>query len=405
MNPILPCQHHVPDVEARVYNGRVYIYGSYDESGSNQYCSSEYRVFSSSNLIDWTDHGVSFKIEGARLYAPDCIEKDGKYYLYYCTSDNKEGVAVSENPTGPFLDLGDVTGASGDGIDPAIFIDDDGQAYYYWGQFQLRGGRLNEDMKTIDPDSVNRCILDEYEHGFHEGCSMRKRNGMYYLVYTDISRGKATCLAYATSTSPLGPFKRQGVIIDNNGCDSKTWNNHGSICEFNGQWYVFYHRSSRGTVVNRRVCIEPIYFDENGLINEVGMTTVGSCKPHPANQTLEAWRACFLSGSGRIAPLNSDDTNEAYINVEDKDWICFKTLNFTGEETIMEMQLRSTGKVAFNVSVGSYVGRHHICTATYEGGEGVLRCPIKCISGVHTLYIRVANPNSEQMALKSIRFC
>lgn len=405
MNPILPCQHHVPDGEARVYNGRMYIYGSYDKAGCPDYCSNEYRVFSSDNLIDWTDHGVSFKIDGALLYAPDCIERDGKYYLYYCTSDNRECVAVSDKPEGPFEDLGEVIGASGDGIDPAIFIDDDGQAYYYWGQFKLRGGRLNEDMKTLDPDSINRCLLDEYEHGFHEGSSMRKRNGIYYLVYADISRGKATCLAYATSTSPLGPFKKQGVIIDNNGCDPETWNNHGSICEFNGQWYVIYHRSSRGSVVNRRACIEPIYFDENGLIKEVPMTTIGPGKPHPANETLGAWRACYLKGRGRIAPIDCDDANEAYVDAANKDWICFKTLNFTGEETIMEMELRSTGKVSLHVTVGSFVGQHHVCVATYEGGEGVLRCPINSVSGVQTLYISVINPDDEQMALKTIRFC
>lgn len=83
-------------------------------------------------------------------------------------------------------------GADGDGIDPAVFIDDDGTAYYFWGQFQLRGGILTDDMTALIPESVKSNILTEHEHGFHEGASIRKRNGKYYLVYTDISRGRAT---------------------------------------------------------------------------------------------------------------------------------------------------------------------------------------------------------------------
>lgn len=96
-------------------------------------------------------------------------------------------------------------GADGDGIDPAIFLDDDGQAYYYWGQHSLRGGRLKENMRELEPGSVNRALLTESEHGFHEGASLRKRNGLYYLVYTDISGGRASCLSYAVSDNPLGP--------------------------------------------------------------------------------------------------------------------------------------------------------------------------------------------------------
>ena len=147
-------------------------------------------------------------------------------------------------------------------------MDDDGEVYYLWGQFNLRGAKLTKDMQ-IDESTLETAILTEQEHGFHEGASLRKRNGKYYLVYTDISRGKATCLSYAIADKPLGPYRKGGVIIDNIYCDPSTWNNHGSIEEFCGQWYVFYHRSSQNTIVNRRVCAEPVYFNEDGTINEV----------------------------------------------------------------------------------------------------------------------------------------
>lgn len=109
-------------------------------------------------------------------------------------------------------------------------------------------------------------------------------------------------MSYATSRSPLGPFVKGGVIVDNLGCDRETWNNHGSIAEFNGQWFVFYHRSSRATRLHRRVCVEPIAFDGEGRIAEVEMTTQGHTGPIPATGWLEATRACLLQGSVQAMP-------------------------------------------------------------------------------------------------------
>ncbi|MDA1044276.1 MAG: family 43 glycosylhydrolase, partial [Verrucomicrobia bacterium] len=265
MNPILPLQHFVPDPEARVWeDGRVYFYGSYDFSGDLAFCSTQYRVFSSADLVEWTDHGVSFRAEdaypeeacpGVPLCAPDCVYKDGLYYMYFCLADQSEGVASSELPYGPFKNAVPVEGAHGDGIDPAVLVDDDGQAYYYWGQFRCRAARLLPNMSALDMATRVDNLIDEASHGFHEGASMRKRNGVYYLIYSDISRGKPTCLSYATSRSPLGPFKKGGVIIDNADCDVASWNNHGSIVEFKGQWYVFYHRSSQASACSRRACV------------------------------------------------------------------------------------------------------------------------------------------------------
>ena len=123
-------------------------------------------------------------------------------------------------------------------------------------------------MMHIEEDSIVDNLLTEQEHHFHEGSSMRKRNGIYYYVFADISRGKPTCLGYATSKSPLGPFTYQGVIVDNITLNPESWNNHGSIEEINGQWYVFFHISTQGRY-KRRACMAPIEFDENGLIREV----------------------------------------------------------------------------------------------------------------------------------------
>lgn len=357
-NPVLPVEYHIPDGEAHVMSdGRVYIYGSFDD-GENEFCSKKYHVISTSDMEHWTihdealngeivpwfdnpdapkysgldwmhptpfiqkmidkiiaEHGGSENItekteKQPLLFAPDCIEKDGKYYLYFCMSDDSEGVAVSDRPEGPF---GQLIQLPCGGIDPAIFIDDDDQAYYYWGQVFSHGVKLNEDMISFNSKEVIDNLVTEEEHYFHEGSSMRKIGDTYYYVYADIERGKPTALGYATSKSPLGPFTYQGIIIDNAQCDPASWNNHGSIECVNGQWYVFYHRCSRGMERYRRLCIEPITINPDGTIDEVKMTSQGAGTPFEPEETIMGYQACELKGTVYIGP--DEDYGEKLMNI------------------------------------------------------------------------------------------
>ena len=237
------------------------------------------------------------------LFAPDCLERGGTYYLYFCMPDDSEGVAVSDWPEGPFTDPVQLPCG---GIDPAVFIDDDGQAYYYWGQLFSHGVKLNADMVSFDPEEIRDNLVTEEEHFFHEGSSMRKIGDTYYYVYADMERGKPTALGYSTGKSPLGPFTYRGIIIDNGDCDPASWNNHGSIECVNGQWYVFYHRCSRGVQQHRRLCIEPITIHADGTIDEVKMTSQGAGEPFAPGETIYGYQACGLKGT-------------VYIGVEDED--------------------------------------------------------------------------------------
>ena len=324
-------------------DGKLYIYGSFDDR-EDVYCSDQYRVVSTADMKNWQVHPVSFRGQDvpwqedpdaphypgldwshptpfiqkmldqltadgddmkARfeenlnakkpplLFAPDCIEKDGRYYLYFCVVDESEGVAVSDRPEGPFTDPVQLPCG---GIDPAVFIDEDGQAYYYWGQIFSHGVRLQEDMISFDQDGIVDDLVTEEQHYFHEGSSMRKIGDTYYYVYADMERGKPTSLGYSTGKSPLGPFTYQGIIIDNDGCDPQSWNNHGSIECVNGQWYVFYHRCSRGTQQHRRLCIEKIRVLEDGSIPEVKMTSQGVGEPFGPGETIYGYQACQLTG-------------------------------------------------------------------------------------------------------------
>ncbi|NEW85167.1 MAG: family 43 glycosylhydrolase, partial [Mariniphaga sp.] len=303
-NPIVPAGIYIADPSAHQWkDGKMYVYGSRDES-PDYYCSHNHDVMSSSDLKSWHITENSFASKGNNdqvsysddfLYAPDCQYKNGVYYLYYCLANNTktEGVATSKSPTGPFMNGTNIKVFNHNEIDPCVFIDDDGQAYYIWGQFTAKVARMKPNMMAIDSSTIKDNVVTEKEHFFHEGGYMVKRNGIYYFIYAHMGRaGRPTCIGYATSKSPMGPFKYGGVIIDNDHCDPGCWNNHGSIAEFNGKWYVFYHRSTHGSNTMRKACVEPITFNADGSINEVEMTTQGVSAPLMANTELDAARAC-----------------------------------------------------------------------------------------------------------------
>lgn len=366
MNPILPPQIHMADGEAHVINGEVYLYGSNDVS-EGKFCSGEYYVAHSKDLQQWEIEGPVFTAEQAHwageakvhssvrnvtcfddlpehikrylpeesrnlpigviikaiqenaaanlpgeklLYAPDAAHKDGRTYLFFCLSDDTEGVASGQAPAGPFGNAGQLcyerSGKAVTGIDPAVFLDEDGVGYYYWGQFQANAAVLTDDFGSIRDETVVEGIVTEKEHHFHEGSSLRKRGDWYYYVFADVSRGKPTCLGYAMGKSPLGPFSYKGVIIDNAKCAPGSWNNHGSIEEINGQWYVFYHKSAGKNQYMRRVCAEPIYFDENGLIAEVTPTSQGAGRPFGTGEDIPGYTACELDGTAYVSDGNQD---------------------------------------------------------------------------------------------------
>ena len=384
MNPILPKPYFIPDVEARVMSdGRLYLYGSFDISGEAFYCSPKLNVFSSGDLQEWVDHGESFSVEhshspdATRIFAPDCVEYQGQFYQFYCADDWSEGVAVSERPHGPFRQATAVAGADKDGIDPAVLLDEDGQCYYFWGQFVLRGARMLEDLRGLDPSTFRSNLLNESVHGFHEGASIRKRKGLYYLVYTDLSvSGRATALSYAVASQPLGPYEKKGVLIDNFGCDPATWNNHGSIEAFRGQWYLFYHRSYHNNRHNRRLCVEPITFDEDGQIGTVEMTTQGVSGPLDPEKEMEAFRACRLTGGLKTAVI--------YPQKETDPWVEYLSGAKNGESAEFRYFRFENRMHGFEAVVGSATGRGWIeVRIDHERGPLLAKVPIPETGGWH----------------------
>lgn len=254
--------------------------------------------------------------------------------------DDSEGVAVSDKPEGPFTNPVQLPCG---GIDPAIFIDDDEQAYYYWGQLFSHCVKLNPDMISFDKNAIMDDLVTEGEHFFHEGSSMRKINDTYYYVYADMERGKPTSLGYSVSKSPLGPFTYKGIIIDNDGCDPESWNNHGSIECFNGQWYVFYHRCSRGVQQYRRLCIEPITINPDGSIDEVKMTSQGVGQPFAPGEKIMGYQACGVKGGCYIGL--DDVYQEKLMNISAGNEAVFRYIKSQQEWNSINITYAGNGKI------------------------------------------------------------
>lgn len=417
-NPICPLGTYIADPTARVWpDGKLYIYGSTDES-PDYWCSYKHDVLYTSDLKSWTFVPNIFSTKGdhdavpetdALLFAPDVQYRDGRYFLYFCTPSTaySEGVAVSDTPLGPFRGARKLDTQGYDQIDPTIFIDDDGQAYYYWGQKNLKAAKMKSNMMELDTASIRDRVLTVEEHFFHEGAFAFKRAGLYYLIFADESRrGKPTCLGYATSKSPMGPFTYRGVIIDNYGCDPGNWNNHGSVAEFNRQWYVFYHRSSHGSQVMRRACMEPIYFQEDGSIQEVEMTSQGAGEPLSATKKIEAVRACLLQGSCRVEKRG---TEERLCIRDTGDAAGYKYIDFADgvSKVVLRGKVRHAGlvRIRLNRFDGPVVGTVPVPVSAAEqeitSFSAALTTPIK---GKQALYLEFVGEADNWLELDSFYF-
>ena len=301
-NPIIRDQFSA-DPTARVFNNKVYVYPSHDivpPEGQRQdwFCMEDYHVFSSENLTDWTDHGVIVtqnKVPWVRpdsysMWAPDCVERNGKYYFYFPSAPKGGmgfgvGVAIADSPEGPFVcESEPIKGING--IDPCVLLASDGNAYIFWGNG--RCAKLKDNMKELADDTPKEKVKwgeREFEmYGVNclkglpnrqaEGPFAFEYNGNYYLTYPYV-RENTEVLGYAMSKNPMGPYEYKGIIMaeHENGC----WTNHHSIINYKGQWYLFYHHNDFSPRDDKRrsVCIEKLYFNADGTIKEVKPTMRG----------------------------------------------------------------------------------------------------------------------------------
>jgi hypothetical protein len=277
---------YTADPSAHVWaDGRLYVYPSHDMDPPRG-CDlmDRYHVFSTDNMVTWRDEGEILRAsqvswgrpEGGFMWAPDCAYKDGTYYFYFPHPSGsdwnktwKVGVATSTKPASGFTPQGFISGLGGFAmIDPAVFMDADGQAYiYFGGGGHCQGGKLKPNMIEADGTIQDMTGLVD----FHEATWVFKRNGTYYLTYADNHRGQ-NCMRYATSSSPLGPWTHRGIYLEPTGCDTT----HGCVVEYKGQWYQFYHNQSISGQGNlRSMCVDKLNFNDDGTIQTVVQTKEG----------------------------------------------------------------------------------------------------------------------------------
>jgi len=354
-NPFLPSWEYIPDGEPHIFgsgiNKRVYLYGSHDKFNGYAYCLNDYVCWSADcdDLTNWRCEGVIYKKtddplnkDGSmNLYAPDVTQgSDGRYYLYYVL-DKADVISASvcSSPSGKFEFLGYVHYPDGTLLgkkendvpqfDPAVLTEGD-KTYIYSGQCTGKGkvvedyrnysiaAVLGADMLTIQEGpfplipGINASAGTGFEgHEFFEASSIRKIDDTYYFIYSSYTMNE---LCYAASKNPLSGFKYGGVIVSNADLNIDTYkparkqmyfgnNNHGSIAQIAGKWYVFYHRHTNGNEFSRQACLEPVKFNEDGSINQVEMTSCGpNAEPLPGFGEYPAYIACNIFSMNEISP-------------------------------------------------------------------------------------------------------
>ena len=459
-NPYMPLWEHVPDGEPRVFehNGekRVYVYGSHDIE-ETQYCGRNYVVWSApvTDLTDWKCHGVSYETHyDSILYAPDVVKKGDTYYLY---AAEKKGslvvVASSKNPWGPFENPVETKL----GFDPGVLVDDDGKVYAYWGGCAAPCyiAELEDDMATIkegtlveNPLGHSTCPWNPVDDGhislidaFFEASSPRKVLGKYIYIYSKryeipvpelgVYGPCNAFLSYRMSDSPFGPFHDGGdislnggeILHDSEGKGTQTYrwgNNHGSIIEIEGKWYVFYHRQTGLDEYSRQAMLEPVdvamgsdgrvyigdirYIDGEPVSSKpVEMTSQG---PHinglDAYKWISAGYACHMSGSRHVTNVRPsrevrDDLSTPVVNITSGTTIGFRYLQFgTLPAKTVTAVLEEAKKVTVNVRLDSYRGRV-ISVLEFDGKT--IECTADLNTGVigkHAVYFEFISDDPEE---------
>ncbi len=356
-NPIIRDQF-TADPTARVFNNKVYLYPSHDikpPQGQRQdwFCMEDYHVFSSENLTDWTDHGVIVtqnKVPWVRpdsysMWAPDCVERNGKYYFYFPSTPAGAmrgfgvGVAISDSPEGPFVcEPEPIKGING--IDPCVLQASDGNAYIFWGAG--RCAKLKPNMKELADDTPKEKVkwgdrefemmgvncLKDLPNRQAEGPFAFEANGWYYLTYPYV-REKTEVLGYAMSKNPMGPYEYKGIIMAEH---PNCWTNHHSIVNYKGQWYLFYHQNafSPNDDKRRSVQIEKLFFNADGTIQEVRPTLRG-VGINQATEKIEIDRYSTASAdvtTQLIDTVNTFRSYEATLPVKGS-WLKYDDIDFS----------------------------------------------------------------------------
>lgn len=408
-NPLLSGQF-TADPTARVFGGKLYLYPSHDipspiDDLKEWFCMADYHVFSSDNLMDWTDHGIILDQkqvpwangESYAMWAPDCVEKEGTYYFYFPMQPAGEGrlgfnvgVAFSRSPEDPFIPLPTpIEGIMG--IDPCVLVDDDGSSYIYWSGMGIRGARLANNMLQLASEPV---LMEGLPDGFKEGPFAFKREGKYYLTFPWVRGGEGATetLAYCMSDSPLGPWEFKGLIMEewSDGC----WTNHHSLVEYDGEWYIFYHHNdySPDFDKNRSVCADRVRFAPDGTIIQVSPTLRG-IGVADARSPLQIDRYSDISEKGAgIEFINPDNKFEGWKSMLNGKgaWVRYNDVDFKDQlPKILNIRARAKNDAIVAVTLADTVAPAGTVEIMPSEEWTIFRAPLEgeSVIGVHDLLV------------------
>ena len=312
------------DPSAHVFDDRMYLYVSYEEPGTNTYDSMvTYHCVSSDDLVNWVDHGRILHLNDVKwalshMWAIDANFWQGKHYLVYCafdieTSTFKTGLGVSDRPEGPFVDQGPIEGVEW-GQDPSLFVWQDTPYLVWGGRGAILIAELNPDLRSIKPETIKDLSTDI--NGY-EGPFLHERKGTFYLTYPALENEQwPQRMTFATANNPLGPYRYGGVFIPEFEGNSGTI--HGSVIEFKGEWYAFYHSAFiSGTPTNRSLMMDRIEYDDAGGIKPFTPNREGAFKAAGKTITIldasAAANSCGRIHGAKVAKDNSDFTGHGYL--------------------------------------------------------------------------------------------
>lgn len=402
---------YLADAGAMVSNGRIYVYCSNDDDNpvEGDYQMKSIVCVSTADLKNWTDHGEVFRVPAnaswaGNSWAPAAIARNGQFYLYFSNGASSIGVARSTTATGTFQDArgsslvnSNTPGASGVNMwlfDPAVFVDDNGQAYLYFGGNGASNARviqLNSDMINVSGSATAFTVPN-----FFEAAWMHKRNGIYYFSYsTNPSNGMR--IDYMTSSSPTSGFAYRGVVggqpPNNNN------NNHASIVNLNGTWYHVYHNRDVATQAGinpgyrRNLGIERLNYNADGTIQQVSYTTNGVPQVGTLNPYVRVEAETFNAQSGvETERCSEGGMNAGYL--QNGDWVRIRGVNFgsTGARNFSARVASSTSGGNIELRLGSPTGTLiGTCTVAGTGGWqswATRTATVTSTTGTHDIYLR-----------------
>lgn len=408
--PIIQTKY-TADPAPMVYNDTVFLYTTHDEDDAEGFKMQDWLLYTSTDMVNWTDHGVVASLKSFDwvkrdngAWAEQVVERNGKFYMYCPIHGNGIGVLVSNSPYGPFKDpLGKPLvwqKEHWDDIDPTVFIDEDGQAYMYWGNPNCYYVKLNEDMISYSGDIVK---LKETPEHYQEGPWFYKRNGHYYLAFA------STCcpegIGYAMSDSPTGPWKTKGYIMRPT---ERTRGNHPGIMDYKGKSYVFglnydLLKLETNTHYERRsVSVAEMHYNEDGTIQEVPywadtkLEQIGTFNPfRKVEAETMAW------GYGLKTAPNADKSLSV-VDVNNGEYICVRGVNF-GKNKARRFEVSALPleggnlKIRLDAPDGKIVGNVNIPQGNEISKYELYSCEVNAVSGIHDLYLSFEGENNKDL--------